>query len=702
MPLRLLTSLVLLLLVVSSAGRARAEITGVEGGVQFTYDNSAASQVHWAGDFNGWSTTANPFTKDGELWVIVLPLPPGEHMYKLVVDGQWVADPNNPDTKGEFGNSLIRVGADGKPQAGSAGASGITSLSPKIKLNGRLISRFESIDDPNQGGRFELRRPDFDLDLDFNIRMSDVLDARVLTNIRAENEDVPFWQSRLNFDRGHLHLHSDRIDLLAFDNDRIDPWPDPLRLVGNVGIYDHDFGYDEQGMLARKKLAGFDMQLLYADNFRTGGTDRPGSVAASAPIYEGQLARAQPLIAEYDFNDTDNNKDVLAYSAGRKLGRRLDIGVVARLDRGFNPGFARVREGGYDTTGFRPARVVEGPTLERWSGAGGHGTWSTGPWKLGGEYLWGRNHLDFQNGSTLNEFRYVESDTTRRTLGGSGARESFTIATDQRANLSAAGPAVGLDLKFGWELHTTRVTPIGNDSARYLDNRMTVWSGHAGRTFPLSGERAVKARLGLEFVDFDYDAGTPWRSQFWFDSRNFWLEAGEHEVKVDRFTLLGGDDVVSWQPSVSIDILADPPLNVRYAGTINSTGFDLKPKFIETLFQATLQLSSRTRLYSDTRWARYDDPVLQIDGGYLSTFLELQYQFTPGIQFALSWGVDPYVIDEPVNEYAYIGRDTYLFDRFATGAAAANNYYSLYTFLPLAEQELEDERRIQLEAIVRF
>src|SRR5438105_347863 len=63
---------------------ARAEVSEVTGGIRFTYHNSAAAAVDWAGVFNNWSTTANPMTKDGDVWSIVLPLPAGEHQYKFV------------------------------------------------------------------------------------------------------------------------------------------------------------------------------------------------------------------------------------------------------------------------------------------------------------------------------------------------------------------------------------------------------------------------------------------------------------------------------------------------------------------------------------------------------------------------------------------------------------------------------------------
>lgn len=70
--------------------------------------------VHLAGTFNGWSTSATPMTdEDGDgVWEVAVPLPPGEHQYKFVVNGSdWRPDPANPRTAPDgYGgvNSVVR------------------------------------------------------------------------------------------------------------------------------------------------------------------------------------------------------------------------------------------------------------------------------------------------------------------------------------------------------------------------------------------------------------------------------------------------------------------------------------------------------------------------------------------------------------------------------------------------------------------
>lgn len=88
----------------------------VEGGVRFVLFWPKAKRVNIAGDFNNWSTGADPlFDREGKgMWSIVIPLQAGRYEYKFVVEGaKWVPDPGNPKkVKDGFGafNSVVEVG----------------------------------------------------------------------------------------------------------------------------------------------------------------------------------------------------------------------------------------------------------------------------------------------------------------------------------------------------------------------------------------------------------------------------------------------------------------------------------------------------------------------------------------------------------------------------------------------------------------
>ena len=84
-------------------------------GVRFTLYAPKIERVVVAGDFNNWSTAADPLydrENDG-VWTITIPLDPGSYEYKFHVDGEkWIPDPGNPERVDDgFGgfNSVVVV-----------------------------------------------------------------------------------------------------------------------------------------------------------------------------------------------------------------------------------------------------------------------------------------------------------------------------------------------------------------------------------------------------------------------------------------------------------------------------------------------------------------------------------------------------------------------------------------------------------------
>jgi 1,4-alpha-glucan branching enzyme len=75
--------------------------------------NPKAQKVCVAGEFNNWSSDANPMLRTaGGGWVLQLELPTGTHQYLFTVDGKWVPDPkamlSHPNSHGG-NNSVILV-----------------------------------------------------------------------------------------------------------------------------------------------------------------------------------------------------------------------------------------------------------------------------------------------------------------------------------------------------------------------------------------------------------------------------------------------------------------------------------------------------------------------------------------------------------------------------------------------------------------
>ena len=84
-----------------------------EKSIDFTLKMPQAQSACVAGSFNNWDSKKTPMRKDASAgWKASVPLAPGRHEYRFVVDGQWISDPNARESvKNQFGstNSVVVV-----------------------------------------------------------------------------------------------------------------------------------------------------------------------------------------------------------------------------------------------------------------------------------------------------------------------------------------------------------------------------------------------------------------------------------------------------------------------------------------------------------------------------------------------------------------------------------------------------------------
>ena len=83
--------------------------------VHVEFHHPTAQRIAIAGTFNDWRPEATPLVPLGEgRWIKELVLPAGTYEYRLVVDGQWMPDPqaavNIPNPFGGL-NSVLQVDA---------------------------------------------------------------------------------------------------------------------------------------------------------------------------------------------------------------------------------------------------------------------------------------------------------------------------------------------------------------------------------------------------------------------------------------------------------------------------------------------------------------------------------------------------------------------------------------------------------------
>ncbi len=71
-----------------------------------------AKTVFLAGDFNDWTPNSLPMKKEGDEWVFRVHLSQGKHLYKFIVDDQWIIDPGNKlweQNEHDTGNSVLWI-----------------------------------------------------------------------------------------------------------------------------------------------------------------------------------------------------------------------------------------------------------------------------------------------------------------------------------------------------------------------------------------------------------------------------------------------------------------------------------------------------------------------------------------------------------------------------------------------------------------
>jgi hypothetical protein len=73
---------------------------------------AAAHSIFLSGDFVGWSPSTLPMRHEGDEWIFSVHLSAGKHLYKFIVDGEWIKDPGNPlweQNQQGTGNSIVWI-----------------------------------------------------------------------------------------------------------------------------------------------------------------------------------------------------------------------------------------------------------------------------------------------------------------------------------------------------------------------------------------------------------------------------------------------------------------------------------------------------------------------------------------------------------------------------------------------------------------
>ncbi len=710
------------------------------GVVRFTYPDTTAKAVFLAGDFNGWSPNATPLDREGPAWVTRVFLDPGTYEYKFQVDGVWTVDAANPETTAK-GNSVVRVGKEGSvepPRSPVAeAATAATAAGPGSLLWGVRYLGFATAGRDRTLDRYDLSPVVHDIDLRLDARMTPDATGWFLGHFDNRDGSGPD-NAALRYERGMVAWTPAPWALRLFDHTAASVFDDPAALVGRVGRYADDFGYGRRGVDLRRRVLGAPLEFVYADDAEPGENRAPQT---ALPDLHGPdaLGLAGQKVQRYVTSQSDRGSDAVGFRARIGTDRR-GLGVSLRGNRGRNAGRladVQVARTAGDTLIGTGRELTTTETSSAW-GLDVRSRW--GKLRFAAEFLEGVLRARAQRVAPVVRLRAAPGATaTERFLGTSDASaDGFDLDHSRRVIVRAGGPRATHIV--GTETWSARPGTGGLTGPRlayeYEEHNFTALRTGAPfllRRNSLQGAVDLHAagtvlRLEAEQNWFRSPAGSEWSTQSWFRSGNFWLD--EDVVGLERLTLLGTPQAAIARLHAGRMLWPRRELQGELHATWSAPGFGHAPRAVENILRFSLPVRGPVSLRTHSRLAVYRqlEPLdaagitalgagPRIEAGTADThgfavrrsyqafgahFVELVCALSARSDIALGFGVDPIVVYEVTNEYAPIGYDEFLFAHGASPTEARIDPAGLGKRIAAAEGALERERRIGIEARLRF
>lgn len=622
--------------------------------VIFSIRAPGASSVYLVGDFNQWNPTVEPMNRVDDRFEIGLFLVAGTYRYKFVVDGDMIADPDNPGRSPDKGSPLALVER-----------SGGLILSTELPEDDAPAARADF------GVRYIGRVTGESGESDGTQRVDAFVSAR-LDRLRARAAVASHdssWSSGVEayFDRGFVEVEMGKLAVRGFENDSTWASSDPMRLVGEAGVYGYDAGFRRHGVAAVAHASKAGVRAFYADEISrraaaplpvpdlgafAGGTGADTTAYATTPSFDG--ADTGAIEAEADFG-------------------ALAAGYTRRDERGVNPGTVvrTARAGtGFESTAWatREDRTASVLWLSYDIARGLRAT---------GAYGWG----------TSQARAYAAEQTSGSAppsgFGGSGeaVNATFRIGETDRAivDLETSGASAGTAARWDY----TRFDFDGvAGAARAEVNRATVraFAGWRRWDFSAAGEY-TRARYGdaPDAVHVDWPGENVWLS--WWDTFDPERLAAAGLENYSIFRLGAATERDRWDMRVSLACVTR----------------DVARSLVQASARAGVEwnIAGPWRAGADARVAGYDGgdtfTSFYLEGGWRSRRIEANAGF----------GFDPVVFDPVISDYTDIGREEALRAVLA-GGFARSRADAVAAALQSREQALADVRLIKVEFILRL
>ncbi len=670
-------SLMLMLMTLNSPVRGAVKV--VDEGIKFTYYDPNAGKVFLAGSFNNWSTTQTPMNKNQEgTWSTTLNLDPGEHEYKFVVDGAWITDMENPNTKSDpYGgmNSIVEINSQGEIVVSGEGEAmrANTALSAQVHFSGRYLNRTEIIKGQEDDQRWRMQRPQNKFDMNFDIMISEIVHGYSRLRVDSEKNFLEPNNISAILDETHIEITPGQFEVTGYYSEEILESRDPLMFFGDEDlagtIFDDHLksGKGTAGITGNFSSYGFDVEGFFSnvhdydiyndpDLFDNTGTD----------LYAARITRDfDPLVLGANFFMTRN---MWWLDFTEKVGTDPVNTGIESLDEHINrtgdpSDWFELDDKSYNLGLDLTAHLYQGDLVPQFEFLAGEMNQTFVTSNSSGIDL-GNGPIDvpimqqdqrIYHGSirsTLVENLLVNAEHTRR----------------QHLHSQADETRLTVDFKEQEEANKHIFYTLEQGPAAVTHDYSELFLQYGFKSGTLSG---LDVKLWLQRNMYDYDNPGDQNDQWRY---NWSLASG-----------------LSWKPISRLNV----ELEQQYVSYEGSSSIARNGSELETILRGNYKLSDKLSAFLDIRTIHLESengPDEDESGTFTSPFIGFKYLPAGRVSLLLAYGLDPmdFSIDyqgRRIGRYLY--RNSYIYNN--TGSTVMD-----------AEEALSDLNVITLRAVFNF
>ena len=620
-------------------------INVTEEGIVFEYDDDNAQSVYLVGSMNDWSPSATPMLKDGNgVWRVLLKLDYGDYAYKFIVDGNWQLDQDNPifEDDGYGGsNSIVKYSSNYKlNNKDLVESNGVKSnFNPKVYFKGQYLSN--NVFMKNETSRFMLDKPEHDLNFGIMIKFNSDFEAYTILNVNNIKEGTEMWKTHFNYKRSLLKLKADYVDIMAFENMGLFSFDSPFNLIGDIGYNKYSFGYDYSGLYAETStlLSNKISTILPLDIF--------GQLLLSdkSGYNEDDVSAMRVKLSKSIFSNDKITVGTSQYQYTTDLSDHI---------------FQRHDNQAYD---LKYQKHIKNPKSN-----------SSMQLILSAEYS-----------------QYENSNN----------------GTEKNVWMDGQNIYLGASLKFpdALKIYGNYIYSSLNISEKSSIDKINIGASYEQNSFTWN--------FNLKYWENNISDSLGWVDYYKYfeksDGNGRWFQEYS-EVPFEKYTLLGYETGLLWESKISYTFnLMSRSLKTVLANKFAHHDLFSNPKFIESILIFEYSLSDKWRLKADTRIPYYNDSFLGLNTNFsenedvfINKYFEMSYNLSNDVWISIGYGLNPFAMNSQTDKFHYRGREEYL-DSVGELPLHLESYYGgIGDKIRSAENSLVNDKRISVQAIIKF